>query len=330
MPKRRAKKHHVKKAGTTSGNADSLIKVVVTNDNGEWVRPNAGEKFYIDELAVFPEIFFEIKTDSPPPYDWEWKIEWNAHVSGLKERVWTGRKLKTFTETGKFSSEHKIWQANLNGKVVGGKLTVSVKSGTDQFKRTVVILGKNPTKEGVVQFLSTIQNVTGFEKLIEQESKFKNFINADEEPVVAGDSGYGMTQLTRPAPTFTQVWSWKENVRGGAHLFQEKQASAKQYLGQSGRTYTDDQLAMETISRWNGGGYHTWNGHAWERNPTMLCDSQTGNMGWDTSVTANQGKSESELHERDKEQYSQMGAGQNAQHPWKYSGICYADHVANP
>ncbi|TDV25388.1 hypothetical protein C7405_12360 [Paraburkholderia caballeronis] len=329
MTKPHPKKHHIKHAGTTNGNADSLVKVVVTNDKGEWIRPGAGDKFYIDESAAFPEITFEIKTNSPPPYDWEWKIEWNAHVSGLVERVRSGRKLKTFAEIGKFSSDTKLWQADLNRKVVGGKLTVSVKAGDDDFKRTVIILGKNPSNEEVTEFLNTLHNVTGMDKLIEQESKFKNFINADEEPIVAGDSGYGMTQLTTPAPSFTQIWSWKENVRGAAHLFQQKQAAAKTYLGQSGRHYTDEQLAMETISRWNGGGYHTWNGQAWERNPTMLCDSKTGNMGWDTSIAANQGKSEDELHARDKEQYSQMKPGQNAEHPWKYSGVCYADHVAS-
>lgn len=335
MSKNPHRKHHVKLAGTTNSNADSLVKVVITNDKGEWIRPGAGDKFYIDESAKFPEIVFEIKTDLPPPYEWDWKIEWNAHVSGLREKVRTGRKLKTFTDTGKFSGSEKSWQADLKGCVVGGKLTVSVKAGgdgdEDEFKRTVIILGTNPSKDDVLAFLGTIPDTKGFDKLLEQESQFKNFINADSEPVVAGDSGYGMTQLTTPPPTFTQIWSWKENIRGGAHLFQQKQASAKAYLGQSGRHFTDEQLAMETISRWNGGGYHTWNQQtqSWERNPTMLCDSTTGNIGWDTSNTANQGKSEDELHERDSQKYPLMKSGQDAEHAWKYSGVCYADHVAN-
>lgn len=37
--------------------------------------------------------------------------------------------------------------------------------------------------------------------MINQESRFENFINADNEPVVAFDNEYGMTQVTNPAPT---------------------------------------------------------------------------------------------------------------------------------
>ncbi|CAN7759293.1 hypothetical protein LJR034_007154 [Caballeronia sp. LjRoot34] len=331
MPKKKHH-HHVKHAAQTNSQQDSLVKVTVTNDAGTWVKPNSGDKFYIDEHATFPSIIFEIQTDVAPPYEWQWKIEWNAHVSGLKERIRTGRKLETFSErSGAFSSNSKLWEADLNQKTIGGKLTVTVKAGDVDFRRTVVILGKNPAEEDVTAFLSTIPNTTGFDKLIGQESKFKNFINADEEPVVAGDAGYGMTQLTTPSPNYQQIWSWKENVRAGAHLFQQKQASAKKYLSQSGRHYTDDQLAMETISRWNGGGYHTWNpqSQSWERNPTMLCDPKTGNIGWDISDPANSEKSADQLHDRDVHQYPKMKAGQGSDHPWKYSGVCYADHVAN-
>ncbi|VXB95886.1 conserved hypothetical protein [Burkholderia sp. 8Y] len=321
--------HHRAKPGRTNGNADSLVKVVVTNDSGEWVRPNSGEKFYIDEEATFPEVFFELRSDSAPPYQWQWTIEWNAHVSGLKEGVRTGKKLRSFVESGNFSSHDKTWKVGLNSKVLGGKLTVTVNVASDTFKRTVVILGRNPSEDQVRGFLAGIPNVTGFDKLLAQESRFKNFMNADNEPVVAGDAGYGMTQLTHPSPTYEQAWNWKANVRGGAALYQQKQASAKAYLGQQGRRYTDVQLAHETISRWNGGSYHKWDEHTqtWVRTPEMLCDPQTGNMGWDTGVPANQNKSTGELHQRDKGEYGKMRAGQTADHPWKYSGVCYADHV---
>jgi hypothetical protein len=328
--KLRRKPHHRANPGATNGNADSLVKVVVTTDTGDWVRPNSGDKFYIDETTKFPNITFEFKPETAaPPYQWSWKIEWNAHVSGLKERVRTGRKLQTFSDSGSFSSNEKTWTANLNSKVVGGKLVVMVKAGDKEFKRSVVILGSNPTEDLVKEFLRSIPNVTGFDKLLAQESHFKNFINADSEPVVAGDAGYGMTQLTHPSPTYVQIWNWKANVSGGAALYQQKQASAKSYLGQQGRTYTDDQLAHETISRWNGGSYHKWDEHnnTWIRTPGMLCDPATGNIGWDTSVSANQNKSTDELHNRDVGEYGKMKSGQNAEHPWKYSGVCYADHV---
>ncbi|CAD6559980.1 hypothetical protein LMG27952_07014 [Paraburkholderia hiiakae] len=323
------KPHHHARPGSTNNNPDSLVKIVITNDSGDWIRPNSGAKFYIDEQANFPEIKFEFKSNAAPPYQWEWKIEWNAHVSGLREQVRNGRKLKQFTDTGSFSSSEKIWKADLGSKVLGGKLIVTVKIGNDTFKRTVMILAKNPSETQVTDFLAGMQNVTGFDRLIAQEGKFKNFINADNEPVVAGDAGYGMTQLTHPSPTYEQAWSWKANILGGAALYQEKQAGAKSYLGQHGRHHTDDQLSHETISRWNGGSYHKWDeqSQTWVRTPEMLCDPSTGNMGWDTTVSANQNKSVSELHERDKDEYKKMRSGQTTDHPWKYSGVCYADHI---
>ncbi|KLU22968.1 hypothetical protein EOS_27950 [Caballeronia mineralivorans PML1(12)] len=328
-PKHRVR--HVKHASTTNTAHKSLVKVVVQNDIGEWVRPATGDKFYIDETTKFPSIVFEIKTDIPPPYQWKWIIVWEAHVSGLRESAKRGRNLKTFSEAGSFSSNDKSWQADLGGKSLGGKLSVEVMAGEGKFRRTVFVLGKNPAKADVVAYLATLPNSTGFDQVIDQESHFKNFINADNEPVVAGDAGYGMTQMTHPSPSYEQVWNWQKNVQAGITLFQEKQAAAKKYLGQQGRHYTDEQLTMETITRWNGGAYHSWNPqtNTWERTPEMLCDPATGNIGWDMTKPINTGKTADDLHQRDKGTYGAMKAGQSDDHAWTYSGVCYADHMVN-
>jgi len=323
---------HAKNAGKTNTHPHSLVAVIVKSDSGEWVKPNTGDKFYIDEIPRFPEISFEIKTEMPPPYQWQWTIDWDAKVSGLAERTKRGRKLKSFTQSGNFSSDSKIWTADLGPAIIGGKLSVSVTAGQSKFRRTVFVQGKNPVEEDVLSFLKTIPNTIGFDKIIKQESNFKNFINADGEPVVAIDAGYGMTQLTNPAPSYDQAWNWKDNISAGAHLFQQKQILAKHYLGQQNRRYTDDQLSLETISRWNGGGYHTWNiqSQTWERNADMLCDPATGNIGWDTTDTANSDKSVEDLHQRDKATYGSGPTGHSNEHDWKYTGVCYADHVVNP
>ena len=175
--------------------------------------------------------------------------------------------------------------------------------------------------------METIENVKGFDKLIEQESKFKNFIEADGEPVVAFDGGYGLTRMTNPAPTFEQAWNWKENVKGGAGLYKAKQKSAKAYLSQHNRAYTDDQLKFETWSRWNGGAYHSWDesGKCWVRNPDLLADSKTGNIGWNMNKEENHGKTEEELHERDQQQYK--NPPKKSDRLWEYSGVIYADHL---
>lgn len=41
--------------------------------------------------------------------------------------------------------------------------------------------------------------------------------------------GVGVMQLTSPAPTDDQVWSWRANVAAGAALFNQRAASARQY-----------------------------------------------------------------------------------------------------
>ncbi|WDD91084.1 hypothetical protein Bsp3421_000978 [Burkholderia sp. FERM BP-3421] len=324
--KHKTVKRHVKHASTTGTDQNSLVKAIVKNDTGEWVRPMTGNKFYIDEAARFPAITFEIKTDAASPYEWKWMIVWDAQVSSLRESEKRGRKVRSFSETGSFTSNDTIWEARLNERIIGGKLSVEVKAGAAEFRRTVFILGKNPSKDDVLTYLKAIPNTVGFELILEKESRFKNFINADSEPVVAGDEGYGMTQMTNPAPSYEQVWNWKENIKAGASLYQQKQREA--INGFKGLPYTDDQLKRETFARWNGGSYYEANkttGQLERRD--VLCDTQTGNIGWSMKDPKNAGKTEAELHDRDLEQYKKMDKGQDKEHRWMYSGICYVDHI---
>ena len=115
-----------------------------------------------------------------------------------------------------------------------------------------------------------------------------------------------MCQLTTPTPTFEQVWNWKRNVDGGLALFAQKRAAAITYLSQSGRSYTDDQLRYETVCRWNCAKSPVWDQATggWVRPSHILCDSQTGNIGWDMTLDANKGKTEAQLRARDSGSYS--------------------------
>jgi hypothetical protein len=317
------------KGTKTNPKKGSLVKTVVLEDVGKWVAPASGAKFYIDEDAKFPEISFEIETDFDGPITWSWVIVWAAGVSGLRESTKRGKVLKTFSAKGTITENSKRWVADLSKQTLGGVLSVKAEAGQHVFKRSVYILGKNPTKEKVTAFLETQDGVKGLDTLLEQESKFKNFINADGLPVVSFDSGYGMTQMTNPAPTYEQVWSWKENIKAGASLYRQKQSEAKAHLSQRKRTYTDEQLKLETWTRWNGGVYHVWDEEAkqWKRNPTWLCDRATGNIGWNTTQTDNQGKTEKELHDRDSGQYAKPP--KKSERSWDYSGVCYADHLSH-
>ncbi len=41
----------------------------------------------------------------------------------------------------------------------------------------------------------------------------------------------------------------------------------------------------------------------------------------------NKGKTEKELHDRDKDEYKKGTSGKSKDHPWEYKGVCYADHI---
>ncbi|EDW1644260.1 hypothetical protein EK69_004571 [Salmonella enterica subsp. enterica] len=316
-------------AGRTNEIEGSVVRVISAPAVTAWIRPSDNTVFNINTDATLPDIVFEFRTDDLGPYQWTWSIKWDAKASGLRERARQGQVLRSFSKDGSFTSTEKIWKAEFGGDVIGGELKVEVKAGDITLKKTVTIKGQNPSLEDVTTFVNSQSGLSGFDKLIEQETAAKNFINFDSEPVTSFDQGYGMTQMTTPSPTYTQVWSWKENILGGASLYQQKRQEAENYLGAQGRTYTEDQLQHETVSRWNGGSYHIWDEtqHQWIRKDNILCDSQTGNIGWDMNNPANADRTENELHNRDQEQYPDGTRGQNNEHPWRYTGVCYADHI---
>jgi hypothetical protein len=327
-PKTKAK---VKSAGKSNKPTESLVKVVVPDDKGEWISPDKGSEHVITKDATFPKIICKIKLTEQVPVAWSWKLTWDAHVSGLRESAKRGNVVHTFNDSGKGTSSNKDeWTVDLDGKILGGILTVTAVAGTNTFQRSFIIKAENPGKELVSKDLATIPNTKGFDKLLEQETHWKHIIAADGQPVVALDKGYGITQLTNPVPTFEQVWNWKQNLRGGAKLYQAKQKDAIAYLTAKGRTATDKQIELETFARWNGGTYHVWDESTkqWVRNPNILCDTQVANAGWNTSTEANSGKTADELHKRDASEFPKgKKKGQSSEHPWIYTGVCYADHL---
>ncbi len=273
--------------------------------------PKADAKFLISSAAEWPSIAFE--TDGGGPHEWRWSIVWN-----------------NFKKTGVAHTPGNQWDAKPDLANCGGMLTV-VAQAAEAGKPpqvspalSVNLIGTNPSEAEATAYLATRADAKGFDKILKQESGFRHFKNG--EPIKSFDNGYGVCQLTSPVPTFEQIWNWKLNIDGGLALFGQKRALAAAYLGQSGRTYTPDQLTRETVCRWNGGSYHEWKADAggWVRARAILCYHKTGNIGWDINKPANQGKSETELHERDSGTYNKPpGPGAN----WRYSGVCYADHV---
>jgi hypothetical protein len=224
------------------------------------------------------------------------------------------------------NSTSNRWDAKTAITNYGGTLTVRAEANKQMATIALKIRGTNPTAMEVTRYLATKANSAGFDKILEKESHFRQF-NTTNEPIKSFDNGYGMCQLTSPAPTFEQVWNWKLNIDAGLKLFEQKRLSAVSYLAQGKRSYTADQLKYETVCRWNGGHYHEWDAKAgkWVRNPNILCDSKTGNNGWDMTDLQNKGKTEAQLSKRDSGSYS-GGKPPSGSH-WNHYGVCYADHL---
>jgi hypothetical protein len=279
----------------------------------KFISPAPNAVFTIASGAEWPSIAFQ--TDGTGPHIWNWHLRWRA--------------LKL---SGNVNTPSNQWDAQSVVTNYGGTLTVTAECDNSQagnaltpVEITIQIKGTNPSAAEVVQFLARQPGSAGFDEILIQESKRRQF-GTNGEPIVSFDHGCGMCQLTNPEPGFGETWNWKLNVQAGLLLFSNKRAAAINYLSQNNRSYTEKQLEYETVCRWNGGSYHEWDDKAgkWIRRTNILCDSATGNIGWDMNDPANKGKTEAELHKRDSLSYGNSPA--RSDH-WKYFGVCYADKV---
>ena len=311
-------------AGKTNKTKDSVIKCEVKLNMGEWVTPESCQIFYIDEDAKFPEIIFEIKTDEAGPYVWEWSISWTAEACPQAEgkKRFKAKHSTAFSKKGSFKSDKNKWQCNIEA-VIGGDLVVKVSAGETNFVRKVTILGKNPSKENIlieVDSGKTKEDNELVKKIFMQESRYRQFYS-DNQPLTSFDNGYGLGQLTNPAPTYEQIWSWKAHI---AEILKNRlpnhRKRAKKYLDEHG-DYTSEMLDMETLACYNGwsGGQHYWNWASttkkWEVNTDVICDPNQSNKGWISSQKDNN-KSLEELKNDSKAKPV-------------YTGRCYAEHIKN-
>ncbi|HTS54981.1 MAG TPA: hypothetical protein VMH26_17045 [Burkholderiales bacterium] len=172
----------------------------------KFIKPRPNESFAVTSAPEWPSIQFE--TDTTGPHSWNWTVAWGK-----------------FTKSGKETTSGNQWNAKAAIANAGGTLTVRAEANKAMATVTVKVKGTNPSPQEVTQYLVTKPNSGGFDKIIEHESKFKHF-NATNEPIKSFDNGYGMCQLTTPAPALDRVWNWKLNVDGGLKLFEQKRTAA--------------------------------------------------------------------------------------------------------
>lgn len=270
-----------------------------------FIAPQVGTEFVISSNGDMPAMVFT--TDGQGPHRWEWSISW-----------------RSFRKTGTISTRGNSVDLAAALAELGGTLTVTARVGAHTTSMIVKIKGTNPTQAEIRAYLAAQPGATDFGPIVWHEANGRHFTSKGE-PIASFDGGYGIVQLTNPAPTYQQVWSWKRNIDAGLALFATKRNAAIRYLGQLGRSFNAAQLQIETVSRWNGGSYHRWVGNAWVRNPNIVCASGTGNIGWDMSHATNAGQTVQQLMARDQGRFNRPPR-RGIDH-YDYFRVCYADGI---
>lgn len=134
------------------------------------------------------------------------------------------------------------------------------------------VRGRQPSKSNVKAALSNIElKVTAY-----RESRFRQFTNAGK-PLFGPPHGFGVMQIDNPPATARQIWDWKDNVRAGIALFNQKKEDARTYPARvrknhpTATDFTPAQLKLETYQRYNGGGYWQWDPESskWKKRSQM-------------------------------------------------------------
>jgi len=205
-------------------------------------------------------------------FSWKFRVIWVAP----DRKEWNG----TFTGiTSSQNSDVSTWTIDWANSIHGGDIdtvVVTAMAGGKEYEAKAAnpyrIIGMNPSKYIIKAELTLEGQVVCYK---ESSPKWHHFINDNDFPVVSGDGGYGLMQLTPPGNT-EQVWDWRANIAEGQSRLNEKYdeastcgsrirrgvASRNLYHGVKYENVTDlttvEQLWKEAFQRYNGGVYWFW------------------------------------------------------------------------
>jgi hypothetical protein len=93
---------------------------------------------------------------------------------------------------------------------------------------TFCIDGQNPGSSTVTAAIAAKSTFWAMPTVVKQESSLRQFEANSGKPTLVGEPiansynnywGYGMTQLTNPAPNSSDMWNWLQNLADGITLF---------------------------------------------------------------------------------------------------------------
>ena len=151
----------------------------------------------------------------------------------------------------------------------------TIRGVAQQASVRVRIRGTNPTAAAVTARLGGAGSAA--DRIACHESGRRQF-DGTGMPLLGPGGDVGVMQMCNPAASALQRWDWTANVAAGAALLTQKAAAARAHLAPHvvAEHYPNtlnlsdaDVLLRETIQRYNGGAYWTWNGTArtWEPHP---------------------------------------------------------------
>lgn len=256
-----------------------------------------GPEFFISETADMPVIKATAKLENVTlaanqavEFVWSAAVHYEGlHCAHSMGRHTNHKAMHARTPTGEWTIPFT--------QTRGGTLTVTVQVHVNHLKLSATghklsIGGTNPSATTLITV--SYPNET-FKKLMRLESGLQQFRTAGGAatshcPLFSGDNkgGVGICQVTDPAPSDEEVWSWKENVKAGIRFWKAKESGAKSFVvhqqngqhfkdlvkrfnqqrhqhGQPPITitlpdFTDDQLEKDTLRGFNGyaGGWHEY------------------------------------------------------------------------
>jgi hypothetical protein len=210
----------------------------------------AGPQFAISEQCAMPAITVTatLKNIIPDPkvalqYQWNVTLVFKGgSCAHSLNRTISHPPINTTTATNQLA----ISFSQIRGGDLVVKVTVRVGNSTLTAQSSgLKVVGTNPT---VTTLAATAPNNTTFRKLMRLESGLRQFLTPDC-PLFSGDNagGVGLCQLTSPAPTDDQVWSWKENLKAGVALWNSKESHARGYPDQV-RKSSDFQVLVKAYN----------------------------------------------------------------------------------
>ena len=219
----------------------------------------AGPRFSITAEAEMPTIVVTaalqnqpMPSGAAPIYEWSATLAFDGSSPATNATFGGGRSTQ-HSRIAPQVSANASWRIPFT-EIRGGVLTVQVilrAGGTEQrAQATWTIAGTNPTGTAIRAFANSIgANLAVFRKKMRQESSLQQFRTPGNWPKYSSDGlgGVGLCQLTRPAPTADQTWSWKENVRGGWALYLEKERIARAYP----RNVRSGERFRNLVTAWN-------------------------------------------------------------------------------